>query len=321
MNKIVRYQLMVFVASLLLTNLTNAQNGNIYLFIDSTTIIGNISDNKVYVSETEIAYTIQGNIIYARDTNSRQNMLFTVNAKDILSKKVGLIYQNDAKTIQYITQNSEFFLGDHPIDKENEKLCTFEKINDSVLNVYEGITNTYIGVAQGKFTSQVQLVMAAHLYIKHFSLDEKVRAKMQSLEPEVGMPVQSYIRPYLDHGPYYEWVWDGKILKPAWGYRSEDEWSFDGKYLKPVWSADPQSEWIWDGNMLKPFWDSGVQNQWSWTDNVLKPFWDSNPDLMWTIEGDIVRPMWKFDQELQWQVEGDVPLAIITLIILGKADR
>ena len=58
-----------------------------------------------------------------------------------------------------------------------------------------------------------------------------------------------------------------------------------------------------------------------WTDNVLKPFWDSNPDLMWTIEGDIVRPMWKFDQELQWQVEGDVPLAIITLIILGKADR
>ena len=321
MRKIELNKLLFFLASLLFTNLTRAQNGNIYLFIDSTTIIGNISDNKVYVSETEVAYTIQGNIIYAGDTNSRQNMLFTVNAKDILSKKVGLVYQNDVKTIQYITQNSEFFVGDYPMDKENEKHSRFEKISDSIIHMYDGKTDALIGVAQGKFSSQVQLVMAAHLYIKHYSLDEKVRAAMLSLEPELNENYQSYIHPYLDHGPYFEWVWDGKTLKPAWGYRPEDEWSFDGKYLKPVWSADPQSEWIWDGNMLKPFWDSGVQNQWSWTDNVLKPFWDSNPDLMWIIEGDIVRPMWKFDQALQWQVEGDVPLAIITLIILGKADR
>jgi len=321
MHKIEINKFLCFFISLLFANLALTQNGSIYLFIDSTTIIGNISDNKVYVSETEIAYTIQGNIIYAGDTNSRQNMLFTVNAKDILSKKVGLIYQNDAKTIQYITQNSTFYLGDHPIDKENEKLCSFEKINDSVLHIYNGINNTFIGMAEGKFTSQVQLVTAAHIYIKHFALDEKVRAKMQSLDPDTENFLQSYIRPFLDHGPYYEWVWDGKTLKPAWGYRPEDEWTFDGKYLKPVWSADPQSEWIWDGNMLKPFWDNTVQNQWSWADNVLKPFWDSNPDLMWTMEGDIVRPMWKFDQALQWQIEGNMPLALITLIILGKADR
>ena len=321
MVKVIRNFLLFIFFHFCLATTSRAQKGDIYLFIDSSTIIGNISDNKVYVSETEIAYTIQGNIIYAGDTNSRQNILFTVNAKDILSKKVGLIYQNDAKTIQYITQNAAFFLGDHPIDKENEKLCTFEQINDSVLNIYSGIDNTLIGVAAGKFSSQVQLVMAAHLYIKHYSLDDKVRTLMQGLESEPGTFSESYIHPYLDHGPYYEWVWDGKILKPVWGYRPEDEWQFDGKYLKPVWSADPQLEWIWDGTMLKPFWDNSVQNQWSWDNNVLKPFWDSNPDLMWTIEGDIVRPMWQFDQMLQWQVDGQVPLPIITLIILGKADR
>ncbi len=297
------------------------QNQDIYLFIDSTTIIGKISDKEVFVSETEVGYIVQGNLIFSGDSTAIGQLLFSVNAKDILSKKVGLVYQNDMSTIQYITQNSAFFLGDYPLDKEHEKLLTIEKINDSVFNVRRGTDATLIGTIEGKFNSQVQIVMAAHLYIKHFELDVAVRRVMRSLEKDTTASGYGYIRPVFDRGPYFEWIWDGETLKPAWGYRPEDEWKFDGKYLKPVWSADPQAEWVWDGSMLKPSWESGVQDQWKWEGSLLKPFWDSNPDLQWTLDGDIVRPMWNFDPLLQWQIEGQVPLPVLTLLIIGKADR
>ncbi len=320
MNRIIVYIINFLIFISLAPHSLRAQN-DIYLFIDSTTIIGKISDNKVYVSETEIDYTVQGNIIFTGDTNATKNILFTVNAKDILSKKVGLVYQNDAKTIQYITQNSSFFLGDHPIDKENEKLLTFEFVNDTLYNIIDGINNKMIGFLQGKLISQVQIVVAAHTYIKHYGLDDQVRKVMNTMNFESTGTTISYIHPYLDRGPYFEWVWDGKNLKPVWGYRPEDEWEFDGKYLKPVWSADPQTEWIWDGSLLKPSWENSTQNQWVWEDNILRSFWDSNPDLMWTLENDNLRPMWNFNQTLQWQVDGFIPMPVLTLIILGIADR
>lgn len=321
MLKILRAVALFIVLFFITCQIAVAQNDDIFLFIDSTTIIGKISDNQVFTSETNIAYTLQGNTIYSGDSAVKQQLLFLVNAKDILSSKTGLVYQNDAKTIQYITRKSSFFLGDHPIDEDNERLLSMEMKNDSTVIVINGITGAPIGFINGKFNNQADIVMAAHMYIKHFKLDEQVNRIMQQLLPDTPVFGDAYMRPVLEHSLYYEWVWDGKILKPLWGYRPEDEWSFDGKYLKPLWTSDPQSEWVWDGSILKPFWDSGVDQQWSWKDNSLKPFWDSNPDMMWLLEDGIMRPMWNFDLSRQWEVEGQMPLPLITLIVIGKADR
>jgi len=321
MLKILREVALLIVLMFITSQIVYSQNDEVFLFIDSTTIIGKISDNQVFTSETNIAYTLQGNTIYAGDTATKQQLLFLVNAKDILSNKTGLVYQNDAKTIQYITRKSSFFLGDHPIDEDNERLLTFEQVNDSITTVYNGITGKAIGFITGKLNKQVIIVVAAHAYIKHYHLDEEVQQIVQQLQPDTLFTGEAIMRPLLEHSLYYEWVWDGKTLKPLWGYRPEDEWTFDGKYLKPAWSSDPQSEWVWDGSTLKPFWESGVEQQWVWIDNTLKPFWDSNPDLMWKLEDGIMRPMWNFDMTKQWVVEGQIPLPIVALIVMGKADR
>lgn len=322
MQKRLRKLLLVFYCFIATAQPVFSQQNDIYLFIDSTTIIGKISDNKVYVSETEVAYRVQGNLIFEGDSTAKAQILFSVNAKNILSNKVGLIYENDFKTIQYITQKSTFYLGDYPIDKEHEKLLSIETKNDSLFEVISGIDGNRIGTIEGKFTSQAEIVAAAHVYIKHYRLDAAVHAAMRLLTADsTAGGGYGYVRPYVDRGPYYEWVWDGHTLKPAWGYRPEDEWEFDGKYLKPAWSADPQAEWVWDGTILKPSWENSLQNQWIWDNGMLKPFWDSNPDLQWKLEDGVMRPMWNFDQFRQWQVEGDVPLPILTLIIIGKADR
>lgn len=298
-----------------------AQSADIYLFIDSTTIIGKISENKLYTGPEEVAYSLSGNILYVGDSATRTSMLFLVNAKDMLHTKTGVILQADGSTVQYIAMQNSFFLGDHPIDKEREKLLSFSVINDSVTEVYSGISGQLIGVVEGKLTTQVQIVAAAHQYIRHYHLDDSVHAIMAQFSDIMITDGKSYIHPKLDMGPYYEWVWDGQTLKPMWGYRPEDEWSFDGKYLKPVWSADPQSEWVWDGSVLKPFWESGVDKQWLWDKNLLKPYWDSDPDLQWVFDENLWRPMWRFNDAEEWVVEGTIPVPVAAIVILGMADR
>lgn len=296
---------------------------DIYLFIDSTTIIGNISDNKVFTGPGQIAYTIGGNILYTGDSTERAAILFGVYAKDILSKKSGLIFQADMQTVQYFTLHSTFYLGDHPIDRNNERLLTIEAINDSLHSVHSGQHgDSVIGIIEGRFTNQVQVAAAAHLYIRHFHLDELVRKRMREIEGKnTSADGSGFIHPLYDRGPYYEWNWDGQTLKPYWGYRPEDEWTFDGQYLKPAWSADPQSEWVWDGHILKPYWDAGVEHQWIWKEGMLKPFWDSDPDRQWVLEDGIVRPMWRFNTMQEWVIEGQVPLPVVALVVLGYADR
>ncbi|MEZ5013256.1 MAG: hypothetical protein R2794_03120 [Chitinophagales bacterium] len=312
---------MALVGFLLFPVCMQAQTQNLYLYIDSNTIIGNIENNKAYVSETEIAYTISGNQIFSGDGTKREQLLFLINAKDILSKKVGLVYQMDGKTIQYITRKNTFYLGDYPIDYDLEDLLMLSPVNDSITEVISGIDGKKLGVISGKFHGQAEIVLAAHMYIRHFGLDEEVQSAMQQAYGDTGASGYGYIRPFIDHGRYYEWEWDGETLKPVWGYRPEDNWKFDGKYLQPVWSADPQSEWVWDGNILRPFWDESSRNQWTWDSEVLKPFWDSDPDKMWKLDDGIMRPMWNFDQNQQWVIEGEIPLPVIALVVLGIADR
>lgn len=295
---------------------------DIYLFIDSTTIIGKISDKRVYTGPSEIAYTLAGNMIYSGDTATRTTSVFAVDAKDILGNKTGVVFQADGKTVQYIIMKSSVYLGDHPVDKDNDILLTLQAQNDSILLVTHGwYPDSILGVIEGRFTSQVQIVAAMHLYIRHYALDDAVRAHLQVLAAGSLGAAGGLIHPTYDRGPYFEWIWDGEVLKPYWGFRPEDEWTFDGKYLKPVWSADAQSEWVWDGQIMKPFWNQNVEQQWIWRDGQLKPFWDSNPDLQWILEEGTMRPMWRFNTLEEWTISGDVPLPVIALVVLGYADR
>jgi hypothetical protein len=300
---------------------TSAQQNDMYLFIDSSTIIGKISGNKVYTSETEVAYTLLGKIIYKGDGTDKEQIFLIADVKDFFSKKTGIIYQADSKNVQYICQNSELYLGDYPINKYYERLLYMEKENDSLIEVYNGISEAIIGTIEGKNISPSQIIVAAHLYIQHFNLQEEIKKVVEEKLSVEETSSGGTIRPRYGNNIYYEWVWDGRTLKPAWGNRPEDEWKFDGKYLQPGWSLDPQSEWSWDGNILKLTWDQSTNSQWTWEGNILRPFWDNNPDQVFILEDNIMRPRWSYDAAYQWEIEGNIPLPVIALVVLGFADR
>lgn len=313
----------VFAAMLFaLTVQVHAQQ-DIYLFIDSTTIIGRIADNKIYTSETDIGYTIQGKIIYKGDVIASDFILLIADVDNFFSKRTGIVYREDGKTVQYITQKNEIYLGDYPINRYYERLLILEKKNDSVIIVYNGIDESVAGTIEGHDISSPQLIAAAHLYIKHYELDKQVaRISAEKLQTEESATAAGgSVRPRYATDPYNEWVWDGEILKPAIAGRPEDEWKFDGKYLQPVWNLDPQSEWSWDGAILKPSWDQTTKNQWTWDGNILRPFWDNDPDKTYILEDNILRPMWSYDPAYQWEVEGEIPLPVLAIIVLHIAGK
>lgn len=303
--------------------LTFAQQNDIYLFIDSNTIIGKIRGDKIYTSETEIAYSLQGKILYKGSEIQSDFIVLIADVDDFFSKRTGIVYQADGKTVQYITQRNEMYLGDYPVNKYYERLLFMEKKNDSVIQVMHGIDESFIGTIEGVNITTLQIIAAGHLYIKHYNLDEQVEkiANEKLGVDENGISNGGTIKPKYGGNLYNEWIWDGTFLKPAWGMRPEDEWKFDGKYLEPSWNLDPQNEWNWDGSILKPSWEQSVKNQWIWEGNILRPFWDNNPDRTFILEDNLLRPMWSYDPAFQWEIEGSVPLPVIAIIVLGIADR
>ncbi|MFN3939607.1 MAG: hypothetical protein ACK4IY_03405, partial [Chitinophagales bacterium] len=196
-----------------------AQENELLLFIDSNTIIGRIAENKVFISEDEVGFNIQGNIIFNGTSQQPEDILFIINAKNIFDRKSGIIYQNDSKTVQYISQNGTFYFGDYPIDKEAESLLHLVQSDANTLMVYHGLSNSILGFISGNAFSTPQLVIAAHLYIRHYDIDlEVVEANeaTKSIDNQINGGV---IRAAYSDNSYFAWIWDGKNLKPAFGNR------------------------------------------------------------------------------------------------------
>ncbi|MBP9548843.1 MAG: hypothetical protein KBE86_06775, partial [Chitinophagales bacterium] len=154
-------------------------SNDIFLFIDDSTIIGKISGHTVQISENSIDYTLQGNIIFKGESKQTTDILFVVNGKDVFGKKAGIIYQNDSKTVQYISIKGNFYFGDYPIEEELDKLLTMEKLNDSIILIKSGVNDSVLGSIRGKGFNTAKLVIAAHIYIMHFGLDQQVIHQIQ----------------------------------------------------------------------------------------------------------------------------------------------
>ncbi|HET8963079.1 MAG TPA: hypothetical protein VFM99_04235 [Chitinophagales bacterium] len=296
-------------------------SNELFLFIDDSTIIGKISGNNVQTSENSIDYTLQGNIIFKGESKKTTDILFVINAKDVLGKKAGIVYQNDSKTVQYISIKGNFYFGDYPIQEELDKLLSLEKLNDSTILIKSGINDSVLGEIRGKSFNTPKLIIAAHIYIMHFELDQQVIHQIQQFSESSGSSLGGIIRLLNNSNYYFEWQWDGKTLQPLNGSRPEDEWKFDGKYFRQVWNLDPQNEWVWENNILKPSWDSNPETQWYWENNTLRKYWTPEPENTWVLDENIIRPMWNYNPNAEWEIIGEVPLPVIAMIILGIADR
>ncbi len=309
-------QIRLFLCCLLFGVAVNAQNTErVYILDTEEKLLGSIEEGAVYTGPDLQSFTIRGNTIYKGSGVGTSDILLLVDMKDPFSKKAGLIFENDGKTIRYVSRKGRFYLGDFPIDTENQCLLEYVKQSEDSWLAIHGVTGDTLGSIKGPVITPVTSVMATYLFIVAFDLDLAVIERMASIAVAGEYAAGGIMFPVMNPYGVQTWEWNGRILRNNNNPYSL-EWEFDGRDITAR-GGGMEMAWTWENGILKPFWNNDPQLQWRWTDNTFQPFWDANPDKMWILEDGIMRPMWNADPALQWKIEGDLPLALIGLIAIG----
>lgn len=297
-----------------------AQDSSIYMLDQDDYLLGKISHQAVYTGPQEITFTIRGQSILAGGDAETGEAVFLFRGDDVFSRKAGLVYEKDAKTIRYITRKGGVFLGDHPIDEANERLLDFLPETAESYLVLHGLSGDTLGKVQGPGITAMELVVAAHIFIVAFDLDQAVLQHLEELAvANMQVVTGAIMYPLVYNGFTLQYEWDGRVLRKMLNGFPTGEWHYDGHRIQATMAIGGATEWTWEGGILKPSWDNDPAAQWGWNDNILKPYWDGNPDKMWILEDNIMRPMWNTDPNVQWVIEGDMPLPLIAMIALGIA--
>jgi hypothetical protein len=299
---------------------TLAQDSSIYILDKEAYLLGKISNHQVFTGPQEITFTLRGNTIFAGEDPENGEIVFLYRGDDLFSRKAGLVYEKDTKTIRYITRNGGVFLGDHPIDEINERMLDFVADTPDTYSVLNGLSGDTLGMVQGPGITAIDLIAAAHLFIVTYNLDQAVADRLEQMAvASLQIASGGIMYPYVDNGMRLLYEWDGRTLKKMVNGFPTGEWRFDGHRIQATMTIGTGSEWTWEGGILKPSWDNEPTLQWTWNDNILQPYWDGNPDKMWILDGNTMRPMWNADPTLQWVVEGEIPSPLIALVALGIA--
>lgn len=303
-----------------------AQQSQILLFVDSSDIIGQISDDKLLVGPRQVAFSLQGNTLYSGDSKNFEDALLFIGVTDIFSKKRQEILFPNSKDVAYTIRKGVLYLGERSAYDDLEQLLRVEPTEQGYFAVYSGIDNSYLGtIASDRQIRPAEFIAALHRYVLHYNLDRQVNALLQAqlnTDSQIRVSSGGTIRPAWGNNPYMEWTWDGQFLKPSWGIRAEDEWKFDGKFIRPQYGTVSREEWVWDGQILKKYWSGDTELQWIWDRSSLRPYWDANTGTEYIFFDDgTIGPRFNRDPYRTWIIEGDVPRPIIAMVILGFADR
>jgi len=312
-----------------------AQTASALLFVDSTTIIGQLRDGTLYTGPEQVAFNLMGNTLFEGNSTARDAMVYLIGILDPFGKKDQYVYFSDGEEIAFTMASGVLYFGELS-DPDLERLLRVVPLEEGFWEIRSGIDDLSLGVlaVEGELRP-AEWFTCLHQYVLHYDLDRRVNQRIAALYLGAGggidggpgaggasdLPAGGRMRLYLDGNPYYEWEFDGNILKPVWGIRSDDEWSYDGQYIRPVFGMVSRQEWIWDGRMLKPYWSPEPANQWIWDNGILRRFWSGNPDEEWRLADGLVGPHWSQDPTRTWVVEGNFPLPLIAMVVLGIADR
>ena len=310
MNKIT--SLIIFLQSIVCL----AQSNPVLVLDNENLLLGKMEDGMVFTGPDQVSFNYSGNTIYIGSERTTDDILFLIYMKSFDSKKPGIVYSSDGRTVQYISRKGSLFLGDYPIDEAYERLLSIEDSEKNGLVVIHGLTGDTLGSIQGEVISNVELVMASYLFITAFDLDKAVIEYKESvLIEQQNSRSGGAIAPAMDPYGWQRWEWDGKILKRRMDL-SGAEWRYDGQTISSNMGGI-ESSWTYQNGILKPTWNNDPSFQYEWKDGIFQPFWDRNTDKMWVLEEGIMRPMWNTDPNLQWQIEGEIPLPLIGMIAVG----
>lgn len=286
------------------------------LQLSSQGVLSDARNNSVY-------FTIKGNIIFKGQSEAKKNIHLLVQSPDLFAKQPGKIFSGNMRKVLFTISQGVFFAGDKIDLFTPNQIAWYEKGKEDFLFIKNAADSSLIATITPGEVSNAELSAIFFYFYENYKMEVVLNENIATAHQAIIERNEGTIRPIWGSRLENEWMWDGRTLKPKWGNRPEDEWLFDGRSLKPYYQSNLDDEWLWDETTqnFKNAWRTGKRDEWTWEDGVLKPFWDADLKAHFVKEGNKVKPYWGHKPEQEWVIDGYLPLPVITLVVLGLADR
>jgi len=268
-----------------------------------------VSGNVQEVSTKNIIYTTKGNLIFAGNSDKKDDILFMLKGTDVFAKKSGtLILKSNNETI-FTFNKGRAWLGNSMFNTPM-LIGTFEHKNN-IITFSLAETKNILFVTENKLnTAQLMAVLTYFVVVN--KIDEQLLEAAKQTAPPQSALGNGTIRRLWGTGGNEDFIWDGKILKNRWGFYDYEQWAFDGTNLYRAW-YDTGDDFVWDGTTLQRKW--GTDNNVFVKDgNSIRAVYGSNNDEFF-VQGNIVKRAWVATGSDEWEINGDVPVPIIMMIV------
>jgi hypothetical protein len=299
--------LLFFIASIQLTVaqsvLVKDSSGTTMLSVEL--VSGNIQE----LATKTTVYTTKGNLVFAGNSDKKEDILFMLKGTDVFAKKSGTLLLKSNNETVFTFNKGRVWLGNSMFNTPM-LIGTFENKNNNItFSLAE--TKNILFVTENKLnTAQLMAVLTYFVVVN--KIDEQLLEAAKQTAPPQSALGNGTIRRLWGTGGNEDFIWDGKILKNRWGFYDYEQWAFDGTNLYRAW-YDTGDDFVWDGTTLQRKW--GTDNNVFVKDcNSIRAVYGSNNDEFF-IQGNIVKRAWVATGSDEWEINGDIPVPIIMMIV------
>ena len=276
---------------------------------NATLLVELISGNIQELSTKNTIYTTKGNLIFAGNSDKKDDILFMLKGTDVFSKKSGTLILKSKDETVFTFNKGKVWLGNSMF---NSLLLigSFEKKNNDITFSLANTKNILFQLENKLSAAQLMAVLSYFVVIN--KIDEQLLEAAKQTAPSQAAMGSGTIRRLWGTGGNEDFTWDGKILKNRWGFNDYEQWAFDGSNLYRAWH-DTGDDFIWDGATLQRKWGSD-NNVFVKDGNSIRAVYGTTNDEFF-IQGNIVKRAWVATGSDEWEINGDIPVPIIMMIV------
>ncbi|NNC95872.1 MAG: hypothetical protein HKN92_09945 [Chitinophagales bacterium] len=292
----------------------------IFLYDNSKAKIAAFHDGKILSPySNSILYTVKGNIVFTGNSDSKDNILYTIDSRDIFSKSKSEVLNKSSDSTIISVRKGRVYMGD---GNDESSLMGYISKSANIIQI-KNFKNELLGYTNSVDINPAETFMAFSFLSSKYSIGTITKARVDSVAKQAGSSGQvlGRVKARWSGDPLSEWIWDGKILRPRFVGDIYYEWVFDGEIVKPRWQHHIYEEWTWDGESIKPLWAQTPEYEYIWNGRLLKPYWPANGKMEFILEDGMISPYLGSPRGEEWIIEGNVPLPLIFIIALGIAYR
>jgi hypothetical protein len=290
---------------------------NLIAVLDSNkTTILTIQNEKIVVSSgNNTIYTVKGNLIFAGDSDNKNDIVFMLNAPDVFSRKTAqLLVKKDNQPLLTATKG-KIFLGAVTNRKELQ-LGALEKTDSSVVFLNTGKTKPVFEIKSNRISS-AQMMAVVTYFMAIYEMDKALLDSLSARAQQNAMPAGTgTIRRLWSSGGNEDFVWDGRVLRNRWNYNEFEQWEFDGQTLRRAW-FNTGEDFEWNGKTLQRKWLNDNALFTVDGNSIRKVFGETHDEFY--IQGNIIKRAFTTIGTDEWEVNGEIPLPVIILVVFRIA--